>query len=141
VLNSRRFFAGAEPPANADDALDPRAVARVNRIIERTSAKVVISSTWRITDPLERILAILAAHGFAGDVVGMTPIVGGSRGHQIRSWLDANRGVTSYVILDDATDMDRLGGRQVRTMPDDGLLDEHVEAACRVLGRRLWWRW
>lgn len=141
VLNSRRFFARSGPIERPDDALDPAAVARVDRVIARTGAKVVISSTWRIMDPLDRIAGILRAHGFGGEVVGATPVVGGSRGREIGAWLDQSKGVRSFVILDDDTNMGRLARRHVRTMPEDGLLDEHVEPACRHLERRWWWRW
>jgi hypothetical protein len=138
VLNSRRFFATRPPDGADDEALDPTAVARVNRIVERTGARVVVSSSWRLSDPVERIVAILRQHGFAGEVVGTTPVLAGSRGREIRAWLRASRGITSYVILDDATDMDGLG-RHVLTRAEDGLLDEHVELACRLLSRRRLW--
>jgi hypothetical protein len=143
VLNSRRFFAqrSGRSGERADDALDPDAVARVNRIIERTGAKIVISSSWRMADPLARIMTILRLHGFTGEIVGTTPVLSGTRGREIKEWLRANRGVTAYVILDDATDMDGLGARHVLTHPDEGLLDAHVDMACAALARRRFWPW
>lgn len=141
VLNSRRFFAQRPQTTGADDALDEGAVARLNRIIERSGAKVVISSTWRITEPLPRIVAILGAHGFRGEVIGVTPTRGGSRGGEIKAWLDENRGVSQYVVLDDAKDIGPVAASLVQTHVDDGLLDEHVDAACAMLERRGWWAW
>ena len=142
VLNSHQFFAqrGREVCGD-DDALDAAAVARLNEIIERTGAKVVISSSWRIEHSLERIVEILGAHGFAGEVVGMTPVLSGSRGREISAWLSENRGVKSYVVLDDATDMDGVARRHLRTTMEVGLLDEHIDVACVVLQRRRWRFW
>jgi hypothetical protein len=139
VLNSRRFLVRRNLAGRVDDAIDPEAVARLNQIIARTGAKVVISSTWRSTDSLDRIISILQSHGFAGEVIGTTPVLSGSRGGEIKAWLDGSRRVKAFVILDDADDLDPLRSRHVRTSDEDGLLDHHVAAACTHLARRRWW--
>jgi hypothetical protein len=141
VLNSRRFLDQLDPEERTDDSLDPQAVARLNRIAERTQAKIVISSTWRIIDPLERILDILQSHGFKGEIVGKTPVLSGPRGHEIQAWVTEHREVKSFVILDDRSDMDGVSKRLIQTTMADGLLDRHVEPACTVLAKRLFWRW
>jgi hypothetical protein len=113
----------------------------VNRIVERTGAKIVISSTWRVTDGMERVSVVLRAHGFAGEIIGGTPVTSGTRGGEIKAWLDESSGVTSFVALDDATDMDPVRKRHVATSMEHGLLDVHVEEACTILARRRFWRW
>ena len=141
VLNSTRFSREMLDGPGADDALDPVAVEILNRIVERTTAKVVVSSTWRLTHPLERIVAILRAHGFRGEVLGATPVRSGPRSGEIAAWLSEQRSVTSFVILDDLADMGRFAKRHVRTRVEDGLLPEHEALACAVLNRRrlLFW--
>jgi hypothetical protein len=51
VLNSRGKWAGCDL-ANLTDSgtrIDPLAVARLKRIVDATDAKIVVSSTWRLT--------------------------------------------------------------------------------------------
>jgi hypothetical protein len=52
---------------------DPRAVARLNRIIEETSAKIVVSSSWRSGQTVETLQKLLNSVGVVGEVVGLTP--------------------------------------------------------------------
>jgi hypothetical protein len=141
VLNSRLFFARRRETTGADDALDVAAVERVNRILARTGAKVVISSTWRVTDGMDRVREVLSKHGFVGEIVGATPTRGGTRGAEIKAWLDDNPRPTGYVVLDDATDVDPVRKRHVQTRMEDGLLDEHVDLACAMLEKSNWWPW
>jgi hypothetical protein len=137
VLNSHRYLysnrrpAGMEFKGNEHLMLDPAAVARVNRIIEATGAKVVISSSWRHGWPLERIREILAARAFVGDIIGITPDAPqGVRGDEIAQWLDEHPGVTKFVAIDDDTDDSLIMKHHlVKTMFAYGLQDHHVEDA------------
>ncbi len=140
VLNSDAFFA-REPDANIDRDLDRLAVARLDRICTKGAATVVISSTWRLDMTTAELAALLADHGFRGEVVGATPSLPGPRGGEIDAWLDEHRGWRAFVILDDQNDMGRLRRRLVRTTMSRGLLDEHVDAALALLARRVWARW
>jgi hypothetical protein len=142
VLNSQAFFR-EDRSRYMSTNLDRAAVARVSRIVERTGAKVVVSSTWRIGNGVAELRALLAKHGFAGDVIDVTPVVvhtepDGSkrvaRWREIDAWLAANMGKWStFVILDDEPDMGPHAGRHVRTELEDGLLDVHVERAVDLL--------
>lgn len=51
---------------------DPEAVLRLNSIIEKTDAKVVISSTWRIGRTVKQLQTILESVGFVGEVIDKT---------------------------------------------------------------------
>jgi hypothetical protein len=148
VLNSHRFMlASGRPVAPVEIVedegvlgLDAEAVARLNRIVERTGAEVVVTSTWRKSRSVPDLQRVLDAEGFQGKVRGKTPdcvLVGlavpkhGVRGDEIQSWLsDAPRygiEVGSFVILDDDADMSHLAHRLVKTTMARGLLDEHVD--------------
>lgn len=52
---------------------DPLAMKQLNRIIEETSAKVVISSTWRIGRTVEELQQLLNMVGFEGEIIDTTP--------------------------------------------------------------------
>jgi len=135
-----------------ENQIDDAAVARLNRLVDVTSAKIVISSTWRKRFDLIELGRILATHGLIGEILGVTPNAfdeatrfdmkmeygsGGDRlyrGHEIDYWLRyQGEGVTHFVILDDDSDMVMHAKRLVQTDPDIGLCDENVELAIRVL--------
>lgn len=113
--------------------VDAEAVARVQKICNATGAKVVVSSTWRKLNTLQQLKDILSSHGFTGEVIGTTPNLNAKRGSEISQWLNANKQVESFVIIDDDSDMVHLMDKLVQTSFDKGLQDEHVEMAIKVL--------
>jgi hypothetical protein len=52
---------------------DPDSVNQLNRIIELTGAKVVVSSTWRLGRTVSELQEILDKVGFIGEIVDITP--------------------------------------------------------------------
>ena len=127
--------------------VDPEAVARLNRLVALTKAKIVISSTWRkLFDPPD-LRRTLEGHGLVAEIIGETPdghdepemiTVYGPlervyRGYEIDFWLRKHPGVDQFVILDDGGDMAMHKNRLVQTDSEDGLCDEHVDLAVRVL--------
>ncbi|MFO0548635.1 MAG: HAD domain-containing protein [Polyangiaceae bacterium] len=141
VLNSDAFFERLGPVSDWDSRLDPDAVARLNRLVAATQAKIVVSSTWRYDKSVPALARILADFGFVGEVIGATPVISGPRGREIQAWLDDDQSWRSYVILDDRDDMGSLKKRLVQTQEAHGLLDEHLEQATRWLERRVFFRW
>ena len=75
------------------------------KIIDITGAKIVISSTWRLSG-LDIMKEMWESRNIAGDIIDITPYVDGmSRGEEIRMWLEENgRNVDSYCIIDDDDD-------------------------------------
>ena len=140
VLNSRRWIEEHHHLFPDDhifmhENVDEQAVARVQKIIDATGAKIVISSTWRLLNSLEKLKKLLAAHGLSGEVIGVTPRGNrGERGDEIQTWVDENGPIESFVILDDDSDMAHLMDKLVQTTFDLGLQDEHVDAAIQMLG-------
>lgn len=51
----------------------PFLIERLNKIIEATEAKVVISSTWRLGRTAQQLQEILNSVGFKGEVIDVTP--------------------------------------------------------------------
>jgi hypothetical protein len=142
VLNSDAFFARRQNRYRPEE-LDEDAVARLATLVARTGAVVVVSSTWRLGYSLEDLRRILAKHGFAEEVAGVTPVIEHEeerfvrqtpRGLEIQAWLDAQpEPPEAFVILDDQADMEHLADRLVQTDLATGLEDAHVEAAVVLL--------
>src|SRR5262249_32755556 len=99
--------------------IDREAVARLNRLVDVTSAKMVVSSTWRKKFSVSELQERLDAHGLVGEIVDVTPdgyttdalreaLGYGTRifrGHEIDFWLQQHTEVERFVILDDDSDM------------------------------------
>lgn len=52
---------------------DPSLINNLNQIIEKTEAKVVVSSTWRIGRSVEDLQNLLNRIGFKGEIIDTTP--------------------------------------------------------------------
>jgi hypothetical protein len=119
VLNYENFYAlkmaGRKtriyvPEEYPQSEFCPLAIANLNKIVEKTNAKVVMSSTWRLGRSIETLQNLLESVGFNGEVIDKTPDLGDSalqrmRGRQIHKWLICHPEIESYVILDDDRDM------------------------------------
>ena len=154
VLNSHSFFNSTENKEGPAGAIDPKAVARLNAIIAKTGAKVVVSSSWRYGRSVAVLQAILEERGFVGEVIDKTPdavdvphiddvsihahalYVAYARGAEIKQWLDQHPEVKSFVVLDDDREAEVAGhpDRFIHTnLFLGGLLDRHVEEAVGIL--------
>lgn len=91
-------------------------VQNLKEIIEKTGAKIVISSTWK-DKGIERMLDLWKERNLPGEIIDITPdcieVCGNTnivyydqvkRGHEIKLWLDRHPEVTQYVIIDDIQD-------------------------------------
>lgn len=136
--------------------IEPVCMARLNRLVEETGAKIVISSSWRMFACWQDLGPALVRHGLVAEVIGETPdLVNDAvwlahwrsregapftyermeRGWEIREYLAAHPEVTGFVILDDCSDMAELKPWLVLTHPIDGLDDPDVERAKYLLDR------
>jgi methionine--tRNA ligase beta chain len=91
-------------------------VQNLKEVIEKTGAKIVISSTWK-DKGIERMLALWKERNLPGEIIDVTPDCVDvceatdiiyydqvKRGHEIKLWLDRHPEVNQYVILDDIQD-------------------------------------
>ena len=91
-------------------------VQNLKEVIEKTGAKIVISSTWK-DKGIERMLALWKERNLPGEIIDVTPDCVDvceatnivyydqvKRGHEIKLWLDRHPEVTQYVIFDDIQD-------------------------------------
>ena len=130
VLNSMEFFARL-PSTRSMCEVDPKAVKRVLRVLEVTGAKLVLSSTWRLSAELvERLRAV------GLPIYDMTPSLGTEpRYKEIGAWLVEHMEATKYAIIDDDTDAE-IKGRFVRTHPKYGMYGKHEKALIALLGEK-----
>lgn len=99
-----------------------KAVANLLHLVERSDAKIIISSTWRLQG-MEYILKLWQEHHMPGEVIGLTPSCNsinfsnvdgqeewqglhGCKGLEIAEWLRLNaKEPYRYIILDDEEDI------------------------------------
>lgn len=106
----------------------------LKQIVGSTNAKIVLSSSWRISDKTKLFIENkLKEYGMS--IMGSTPDLGSSRGEEIKSWLrETNDFIESFVILDDDSDMDEYTRTKlVQTNRDIGLQETDVLKAIKIL--------
>lgn len=131
------------------NSIDPSRVELLKEIIDKTGAKIVLSSTWRNVcgadgDPplmmYEYLVKSLKKCGI--EIYSHTPLINNDRPREIRAWLDRNADTDiKFVSLDDdfgerAYGEQGIADRLIRTMYWDingGLQQEHVEKAIKLL--------
>lgn len=131
----------------------PEKLELLKQLVDRTEARVVLSSTWRfgwinqkngITDResrhFEALRDKLLEYGI--ELLDHTPVLDGTmecRGEEIDLWMKEWDGeeIQSLVILDDLNGryLRPYSDRLVRTSYDKGLLPKHVELAVKILNR------
>lgn len=136
----------------------------LNRLIDQTGAKIVISSTWR-SSGIEFMKSVWQHEGMHGEIIGVTPNFRGDidgytipRGCEIEKWLNDTgfshinwdksvqqeyidkTGIENYIIIDDDSDM--LYGQRhhfVHVLPSprnkDGFNQFYYETALQKLSR------
>lgn len=112
---------------------DPVCVTNLARIIAATDARIVISSIWRYSG-ISVMKDMWTQRHLPGVVVGITSRNLGTRGAEIRDWMQGID-IDSFVIIDDDS-FDMLMGHAsnfVHTTFDDGLMDHHVPIAIDIL--------
>lgn len=128
------------------DSFDPECMVRLQKIIEATDAKIVISSTWRLHATLEQLQGMFMAFGycFRNRVIGVTPRIRTEqdkedlskpfgRGLEILTWLK-DKEVEKYVVIDDDSfDIPSHKHVFVKTDCYTGLQDADVDKAISLL--------
>ncbi|CAA0163047.1 conserved hypothetical protein [Tenacibaculum maritimum] len=136
VLNNSTFFKSEECKACGTSIkryFDPKCVQVLNSITLETGAKIVVSSSWRITRSLVQLQDLFKLIGITGKVYGKTQDLSlyetdskNLRGLEIKDWITTNKKriktPIQYIILDDENDF--LAEQKqcfYKTNPDTGL--------------------
>lgn len=80
---------------------DQKAIANLKKLISETNAEIVISSSWRLQSSLEKLRYLFKIHDLDGFVKDQTPTSSDSRNTEISEFLESNKDITHFVILDD----------------------------------------
>jgi hypothetical protein len=121
----------------------------LNLIIEKTNAKIVISSTWRHGNCASLFDRYFHALGIIGEVIDVTPRLDSYRGTEIKCWLleyESRRikyqdsswciykdPIEKFVIIDDDSDMEDLIDKLVLVNNNIGLSKENADKAIGIL--------
>lgn len=115
------------------------AIEQLNRILDSTDARLVISSTWRLKyETLSELKDFLTEEGINTEmVIGRTPsLPGKARGLEIDKFLKTTQlNVSRFVIIDDGADMDPHYSHLFRTKFEEGLTKDIADAIIRELSK------
>lgn len=136
VFNSEDWYV-SDDPKRGKGYFDPECVKLFNKIIEKTDAKIVVSSSWRTDINIDVTLKNV---GIKGDIIGKTEYFATGvnhlcRGNEIDKWLWDNEDKwDNYCIIDDDADMllkhiDNF----VNTDYKYGLTERDVKKAIKIL--------
>lgn len=127
------------------DTVSEYHLEKLKRIVDKTDAKIVLSSSWRVYHPLltgdgeitDELLKILVhkLDIFGLSIYDVTPELRLQiRGNEIKQWLDNHSEVEKYVIIDDEYDF-RYEQEPfvIRTTMTNGLTDELSDLAISLL--------
>lgn len=78
--------------------VDVEKIKLLRQAIVQTNAKVVLTSSWRLTKMAQELIKLLITYGIYAD---STPYIRNERGLEIKQWLADNQNVEDFVILDD----------------------------------------
>lgn len=118
-------------------------LVRLGKILQATRARVVLSSTWRLTDA--GVVALMRGMEQVGMdpqsvIVGSTPSFSGPgrrRAHEIADWLESHGPCIAWAAVDDldlwSEDPKRMGRNTVKTLISSGLQQEQAAALVSIL--------
>lgn len=151
VLNSMDYFEQTKNCKGYTGTINPEKVKLLKKIVDRTGAEIVLSSTWRDLakrkdepeHPMYTYLTdILQEYGLK--IIEHTPYIDMNRPKEIKAWLDSQPDTDiKFVSLDDDFPQQKydevgIGDCLVRTIffkKDGGLQHEHVEKAIAILNQ------
>ena len=114
---------------------DPRAVANLQKIVEATDARIVISSSWRYIHKLGSLRMMWEVRGLPCGIHDVIPHEATyiSRGEDI-DWYLEKHGRLNYVIIDDDSDMcDYQLFNFVQTDTCDGITERDAKLCVDIL--------
>ena len=100
VLNSDEYIKGTIKSniQGIEKHVDVEKIKLLRQAIDQTNAKVVLTSSWRLTKMAQELIKLLITYGI---YVNSTPYIRNERGLEIKQWLADNQNVEDFVILDD----------------------------------------
>ena len=130
VLNST----GSAEAFGTRSELDPVSMGLLRRLVVKTDARIVITSSWRLDHSFSELRQIFRAAGgrrLEKRILDVTGAPSKPRSSQIYDWMSINKLNGAYVVLDDeALDI----GPLVKCDPDYGFQYPEYRKALDILG-------
>lgn len=102
IRSKHPYFSRATEKINDFNA---EAVTNLLTLLDKTEAKIVLSSSLRRMGTVQKLQQYFNAHGFGQFIIDkIDDAMQGHRGHEIKSWLDKHPHITQFVIIDDLVD-------------------------------------
>lgn len=125
----------------ADVMIESECMDVLNELVEKSEAKLILSSSWFHVFGLEKTERILKLGGLKHDLMDATPRkMSSSRHHEISFSLHNYPEITSYVIIDDIPKKlfykhkDRVVQTYMKKEEGKGgLLPKHIDEALEIL--------
>ena len=140
VLNYKECWRKRPPLSHPSIVFAKECIEQLNRIIEETGAKLVISSTWRFYKEHYEALTTESISGIKGEFIGETPDLlpdvtrETSRGLEIKEWLEEFGEPCKFIIIDDDDDMSDIIDHLVQTDFEGlGLTEKLADVAISML--------
>lgn len=133
-----------KPDKIADDGyseFNQKCVNNLNKLVELTNAKIILTSSRRINKTVNEFMAIMQRRGFTGKILAKVnedeQISSAARNEEIREWIDKHGVPDRYVIIDDDARLTEIGEpyihHWVRTVYHRGLDEKTLEEAIQIL--------
>lgn len=121
--------------SRGSNQLDPSCIARLDRLVVRTTARVMLTSTWRDRYGLAETEQQLVDAGFHGRLTGAIPCLPGrSSSEELGAYLNTISPAVRFVILDAAEVTRDLHRYHVQVDSRVGLTADDVARAEMLLG-------
>lgn len=136
VLNSTTFYMKHQTLTDfLRNRLDFEAIVRLRKIVDKTGAEIVVSSTWRrLPEDMDLLSSTLL--NFDLDIMDVTPFLyNKKRGDEISAWFESHPEYkkAAYIILDDDSDMTVHMDHLIKTNYACGLSDKETKEAIERL--------
>lgn len=112
VLNNEKYTKkcynknGKKPFWCENVPFNPRCLKRLAKIVRKTKAKIILTSTWRLYDKNMTVLkARIAEYGL--EITDKTENINHLRGFEIKEWLKNNNfnwNTDDFIVIDDEVD-------------------------------------
>lgn len=126
--------------------IDKHKILRLKKIVEKTNAKVVLISTWRLhlykNDRVDKYMR-QRFKKYDIEIYSCVDYKEYFRGNGIKKWLTEHPDVEGWVVLDDEwfVDYDKeIAQHLIRPEYEavhGGLRDEHIDLACDIINGQL----
>ena len=133
-------------PSSKFKTFDEGCCKALKEIVDKTEAKIVISSAWR-HDRMPKVKKLLSKFVPKDCVIGQTPDLtfemNSGRGTEIQKWININGlkdkiEIESLVIIDDDVfDLTEFAGKIIETDTDIGLTMDQAQKAIEILGVKI----